>query len=191
MEAVSQRKARHLPGEEGVWVFILGDMMVFALFFLTFVYYRVDNIPLYSEAQELLNRKLGLLNTMLLLTSSLFVAQAVRVARTGGRQTPMLLGGAIVCGLGFVVVKIVEWGDKISHGITLNTNEFFIFYFMFTGIHLAHVLIGLSVLTWLLVRSRRQQPDPGFLNTLEGGGAFWHLVDLLWVVLFALLYLMK
>jgi nitric oxide reductase NorE protein len=194
---------KHLPGEEGVWVFILGDLVVFAIFFLTYVVYRSDNTPLYHASQDLLNRPLGLLNTVLLLTSSLFVAHAVRDARNGGRRTPALLIAAICCGVGFCLVKAVEYGEKFAAGITLNSNEFFIFYFMFTGIHLAHVLIGLSVLVYLFARSRRLAPDASpvagpeaspeasYVQALEGGGAFWHLVDLLWVVLFALLYLMK
>lgn len=183
-------RTRHIPGEEGIWAFIFGDLVIFAVFFLTFIFYRGENPELYASQQALLSDGLGLLNTLLLLTSSLFMAQAVRVARHGGAQLPGLLAAVIVCGLGFVGVKVIEWGSKIQDGITLNTNEFFTFYYMFTGIHLVHVLIGLAVLVWLFLRSLRE-PASGMIGVLESGGAFWHLVDLLWVVLFALLYLMK
>lgn len=189
---IDTKREKHLPGEEGVWVFILGDLAVFAVFFLTFVYYRGANAALFTSQQELLSRGLGLLNTVLLLTSSLFVAQAVRAARSGRREVSLLIGAAIACGLGFVLVKVIEWGAKIGAGITLNTNEFFIFYYMFTGIHLAHVLIGLGVLCWMLLNYRAAQREGrSSLKSLEGGASFWHLVDLLWVVLFPLLYLMK
>jgi nitric oxide reductase NorE protein len=195
------KKARHLPGEEGIWLFILGDMMVFALFFLTFVYYRGTDISLYVGAQRALNERFGLINTLFLLSSSWCVAMAIRALRRaahgGGeadavaRRATLLLGLAMLFGVAFVVLKVVEYQEKFAAGITVLTNEFFMFYFMFTSIHLVHVLIGLGVLTYLLVLSRTPAIDESDVRTFESGAAFWHLVDLLWVILFALLYLMR
>jgi nitric oxide reductase NorE protein len=182
--------ARHLPGEEGIWVLILGDLGVFAVFFVTFLVYRAQDVALYSSSQAAMQRGLGLLETALLLTSSLCVAHAVADAREG-RAAPGRLLAALACGVGFVISKAFEWGGKIAAGITLNSNEFWSFYYMFTGIHLLHLLIGLGVLVWLIRRSRRADPGPADVRALEAGGAFWHLVDLLWVVLFALLYLVR
>jgi nitric oxide reductase NorE protein len=189
MTQAAQHQSRRIPGEEGVWVFIFGDMIIFTIFFLTFIVYRSENPTLYASQQGLLSTGLGLLNTLLLLTSSLFMAQAVRIARSNSHQLRALLAGVIVCGLGFIVVKAFEWGSKIQDGITLNTNDFFMFYYMFTGIHLMHVIIGLGIISWLFIRAK--EPVDSIMLGLEGGGIFWHLVDLLWVVLFALLYLMK
>jgi nitric oxide reductase NorE protein len=184
--------AGHIPGEAGVWVLILGDMCAFTAFFAVFLVHRAQNIELFSVSQLLLERRFGLLNTTLLLTSSLFVARAVLAARTGaGGRPARLLMLALVCGVGFVVSKVFEWGAKITAGITLNTNEFFSFYYMFTGIHLLHVLVGIGVLTYLLARSRRADPGASYVAVMEGGGAFWHMVDLIWVVLFALFYLLR
>ena len=95
---------------------------------------------------------------------------------------------AFACGAGFVVIKFFEFGEKISAGITLNTNEFFILYSMFTGIHLVHVLIGLGVLIFLW-RAATRLPDGSAITTPESGGIFWHMVDLLWILLFPLIYL--
>jgi nitric oxide reductase NorE protein len=187
--APSARKG-HLPGEEGVWVFIFGDLLVFAVFFITYAVERMGNIALFTSSQALLDRQLGLLNTLLLLTSSWCVAQAVAAARWQDPRGRLLIGGAILLGLGFVVVKIFEYSAKISTGITLNTNGFFIYYYMFTAIHLIHVLIGLGVLAYIFSRFDRSGRYAGGLPLIEGGGAFWHLVDLLWIVLFALLYLL-
>ncbi len=167
-------------------------MLVFSIFFATYLIYRGQNVGLYVRSQLSMERGFGLLNTGLLLTSSWFVALAVADARTGRRdRATRLLLGALACGLGFVVSKAFEWGGKIRHGITLNTNEFYIFYYMLTGIHLVHVLIGLAVLSYLIARSRRPDAGASYVAVMEGGGAFWHLVDLLWIVLFALLYLVR
>lgn len=191
-EGAAGRRAGHVPGEEGVWVLIMGDMLAFSIFFATYLIYRAQNVALYVGSQLSMQRGFGLLNTALLLTSSWFVALAVSNARAGRRDRAMqLLLGAFACGIGFVISKAFEWGGKIQAGITLNSNEFAIFYYMLTGIHLLHVLIGLIVLGYLIARSRRPDPGASYVLVMEGGGAFWHLVDLLWIVLFALLYLVR
>jgi nitric oxide reductase NorE protein len=184
--------AGHIPGEAGVWVLILGDMVAFSAFFAVFLLHRAQNVALFSVSQAALERRFGLLNTALLLTSSLFVARAVMAARAGDpRRSARLVIFALACGGGFVVSKAFEWGAKIAAGITLNTNEFYSFYYMFTGIHLLHVLFGMGVLIYLLARSRRAEPGTSYVAVMEGGGAFWHMVDLIWVVLFALFYLLR
>lgn len=182
----------HLPGEAGVWVFIAGDMVVFAAFFITFVYYRALDVPLFAEAQLALNQHYGALNTFLMLTSSWFVAGAVQAARNGNlaRCQRLLLAG-LACGAGFVVVKGFEYSEKIAAGLTLTTNDFFMYYFMLTGLHLFHVLIGSGVLLYLWQRVRSAPLTPSTVQTLESGASFWHMVDMLWIVLFALLYLMR
>jgi nitric oxide reductase NorE protein len=186
------RRTGHVPGEEGLWVLIMGDMLVFSIFFATYLVYRAQNVALYVRSQLSMERGYGLLNTGLLLTSSWFVAIAVSDARAGRRERALrMLLGALACGIGFVISKAFEWGGKIRLGITLNSNEFYTFYYMLTGIHLLHVLIGLVVLSYLLARSRRPAPGAGYVAVMEGGGAFWHLVDLLWIVLFALIYLVR
>ena len=103
----------------------------------------------------------------------------------------MLIGGAIMLGAGFIVVKVFEYYSKISAGYTLNSNEFFIYYYMFTAIHLIHVVIGLGVLILIFSGFDRAGRYCAELSVIEGGGAFWHLVDLLWIVLFALFYLLE
>ena len=188
----------HLPGEPGVWVFILGDMLMFALFFGVFVHYRAQDPALYLQSQTTLNQSFGAINTMLLLTSSWFVVGAVRDARnqrTGRGCTRIIL--ALACGAGFITVKFFEYREKISAGITLTSNDFYMYYYMLTGIHLLHVMIGMGVLIFLW-RTLRHSALPGNARShasvvahLESGASFWHLVDMLWIFLFALLYLMK
>jgi nitric oxide reductase NorE protein len=200
MTATTRREApapgapphRRIPGEEGVWVFVLGDMTVFAVFFATFMYSRAKNPDTFSRDHADLNVALGTVNTVLLLTSSLFVVLAVHRARSGAhRSAPRLFGAALACGLGFVVVKAVEWSHLFGAGKTVGSGEFFSYYFMFTGIHLAHVFVGCVVLSRLIAITRRPELTDRGPMLCEAGGIFWHMVDLLWVVLFALFYVMR
>jgi nitric oxide reductase NorE protein len=188
---VSTPATRHLPGEPGVWVFILGDMLIFAVFFLVFIYYRSHDVPLFRQSQAALNQGYGAFNTFLMLSSSWFVALAVQAARSHRAVlSARLFALAFGCGVGFVVVKFFEYSEKIRAGLTLTSNDFFMYYFVFTGIHLMHVLIGMGVLI-LLWTTVRRGVDAKSVNILESGASFWHLVDILWIVLFALLYLIK
>lgn len=127
-----------------------------------------------------------------MLTSSWFVATAVSCARKrAGKLTPVLLILAVLCGLAFGIVKFFEYREKILSGITLNTNEFFMFYYMFTGIHLLHVFVGMMVLAILAAASWAGNINATLIRNIESGASFWHVVDLLWIVLFALLYMVK
>jgi nitric oxide reductase NorE protein len=188
--ASPHRSNAHLPGEAGIWVFVLGDMFVFALMFALFVYYRNENIEMYVNSQKALSQNCGALNTLLLLTSSWLVARGVHLAREGKTKPAWrLLSAARLCGVGFALVKFFEYGEKIHEGITPKSNEFFMFYYVLTGIHFMHVTIGLGVLTFMILRLR--DPEPPSAMMLECGATYWHMVDLLWIVLFPLLYLMK
>jgi nitric oxide reductase NorE protein len=190
------RQERHLPGEEGTWVFILGDMTVFAVFFATYLYYRGQQRELFEASQRELVQVYGVINTLLLLTSSLCVALGMRAVRRrlAGAATlaaPRLFGGALACGLGFSVMKFVEYGGKLAAGITPATNNFFMYYFILTGLHFFHLILGMAVLLYLIRSARRPTLDARQFAFVEGGACFWHMVDLVWIVLFPLLYLVK
>jgi nitric oxide reductase NorE protein len=182
----------HLPGEVGVWVFILGDMVVFSLFFVTFIYYRAQEVEVFATSQTMLNQNRGALNTLLLLASSWFVVLGVRsLHQRLAHLAPRLFGLALLCGVGFVVVKVFEFEEKIRHGVTATTNDFFMYYFIFSGIHLLHVLIGIGVLAFMIAHLRQHAVRDPNLMLIESGASYWHMVDLLWIVLFPLLYLIK
>lgn len=190
-EIFKERDGRHLPGEEGVWLFILGDLIVFGLFFITFVIYRSWSPDLYAVSQREMNQAFGVANTLILLTSSWTLATAVDRLRKKSSGGAALIGISIGLGICFILVKIFEYREKIRAGITLNSNEFYTFYYMFTGTHLLHVMLGVGVLGYLFAVSRRDRVNPSDIRTIEGGASFWHLVDILWIVLFALFYLMR
>ncbi|MFI9408666.1 cytochrome c oxidase subunit 3 family protein [Nocardia gamkensis] len=182
---------RRTPGEEGIWVFIFGDMIMFAVLFITFLYYRSKNPRLFADAQGELNQNFGATNTVVLLASSLFLVLAVRAVRMRSAWAPPLVAAALVCGLIFSVLKIVEYVSKVHHGITPATNNFFTFYYVMTGLHWFHLIIGMAVLSALLVLARRPKLSASQYAFFEGGACFWHMVDLLWIVLFPLLYLVR
>lgn len=182
----------HLPGEAGIWIFIVGDMTVFGLFFATFMFYRGENPALFASSQALLDQNWGAINTLVLLLSSLFVVIALNAWRAGRMAlSRQLLAAALICGLAFVAVKYFEWGEKLRAGFTLSTDEFFMYYYVFTGIHLLHLVLGLGVLVFMIGLSRRPNPVAKNSMLMEGGACYWHMVDLLWIVLFPILYLVK
>jgi nitric oxide reductase NorE protein len=182
----------HLPGEVGVWMFVMGDLMMFGLLFTVFVYYRAEDVPLFSQSQATLNQTYGLFNTLLMLSSSWFVATGMQSARLAqSKAAATLFALAFACGAGFVGVKYFEYSEKIRAGLTLVTNDFYMYYFMMTGIHLMHVVIGMGILAYLWSLARASKFDPPNISMMESCATFWHMVDILWVVLFGLLYLMR
>lgn len=188
--ATPARTAReHLPGDGHMWVMVLGDLVIFAGYFVIFMIYRTMNRQEFLNAQQHLDINLGVLNTVILLTSSLFVARAVLAARDGRHDRAItLIGAGAASGVLFMAVKGYEWFTKISAGHT-NAEMFYSFYYVLTGVHLVHVLIGLIVLG-VLVRELRN-PARQRESMVESGAVYWHMVDLLWVMIFALLYVMR
>ena len=183
---------RHTPGEPGIWVVIFGDMLMFSFMFGVFLFYRRSDLALFQSSQALLNQTFGLINTFFMLTSSWFVAKAVQAARFHrGRETVIMFRLALACGVGFSVVKIAEYTQKVLAGIVINSNDFFVYYYMFTGIHFVHVLIGMGVLAFMAHYAADGQFSEIKIGHIESGATFWHLVDLLWIALFALLYLLR
>jgi nitric oxide reductase NorE protein len=189
--ALARRSAhRRLAGEPGVWVFIGADMAAFGLFFLIFTYGRAAHPALYEQSRQALNPTIGLLSTLFLITSGWLVALAVGAARSGDRgPARILLVLAMLVGSGFAVNKIIEYSAKISSGITMLTNEFFTYYFIFTGIHFIHFLIGMVALAACVSKARSEPSQARFLTWIESVVCYWHMVDLLWIVLFPMLYL--
>jgi nitric oxide reductase NorE protein len=180
----------HLPGGFDIWVFVLGDLMFFAAYFVIFMVYRIQEPKLFLESQRHLDLTTAAINTLVLLTSSRFVALGVQAARSGGqrRATRMVTAGGL-CGAVFVVIKLYEWHSEISRGFTLPHNDFFMFYFMLTGVHLFHVLLGMLILG-LGVRELRTSSSPR-VGLVEVGAVYWHMVDVLWIMIFAVVYLMR
>ena len=143
-----------------------------------------------SESQAHLDLRVGAVNTLVLLTSSLFVARCVQTAREGSYRTATrnaLL--TMLCGLVFLVSKVREWAVEIEQGFTFTTDEFFSFYYFLTAIHFIHLLIGFIVLAVAVHQLR--SPTRRSQEIVETCATYWHTIDFLWVLIFALLYVMR
>ncbi len=178
------------PAEFGMWLFIFADMCIFAMYFGVLTWDRFLFPDQFVQGQATLNNYLGALNTIVLLVSSFFVATAIQAARErnlGVYQRCIKL--TIICGCIFLVVKIVEYTEKFQAGFHIATNEFYRNYFGFTAFHMLHVIVGLSLLTYLLFNSKKAEHIGTSIQNIEGVGLYWHMVDLLWIVLFSLFYL--
>lgn len=193
--------ARHAPsvaarpravGDEGVWFFISADIALFAVFFAAFMVYRHGDPVLFEASRQLLSPGLGTLNTLILLTSSWLVALAVHAARDADRTAVVrFLAAGMLVGSGFAVTKAVEYSGKIGAGLTMVHNDFFMFYWTLTGLHFLHFLIGMVVLGVCLYKAKRDPLDARFVVWIESSGCYWHMVDLLWIVLFPMIYLLR
>lgn len=181
-----------LPGDLAIWFFILAELLVFAVFFLAYAFARARNVALFNESQLTLDLNAGALNTVLLITGSWFVVQAVQATkRDATSAATRWLAAAMACGFGFLIVKIIEYSAKFGAGINLSTNTFYMFYISLTFFHMMHVILGMIILAVLLVKTKQGAYGSREHHTLESGAAYWHMVDLVWIVLFPLIYVMR
>jgi nitric oxide reductase NorE protein len=184
---------RWVPGEAGIWALILLDLGVFSVYFITFMCQWAAHPAMFAAGHHTISLPAGILNTFFLLTASLFVALGVQRIRLGQvTLTRRLFTLAGVAGLAFVVNKYFEWSDKLGAGHTPRTNSFYQLYFLLTGIHLVHVLIAMTLLCFMWRRAGRVLGSPTNHQSrfIENCASYWHMVDLLWLGLFALFYLM-
>jgi nitric oxide reductase NorE protein len=183
-------KVRRIPGEAGTWVFLFGDMVVFGAFFATFMVERANAAEIFDTARKTLHLAVGLTNTLVLLTSSILVVVGLGALRSGAREIARwAVIGAMLCGGVFVALKVIEYYSLVTAGHGVGENDFYLYYFILTGVHLFHVCVGMAILTFLLTQTRQRDIGETRMAVIEGGACFWHLVDLLWIVLFPLLYL--
>lgn len=175
----------------GVLVFIIADMIVFCMLFAGFMIERRAQLAVFDQSAATLDVRLGVLNTLILVTSGLFVALAVHAARDGRRRAARIwLLASFGVGAGFGVTKLVEYSSKIGHGITMHTNDFYMFYYALTGAHFLHFLGGMVALATLWFLAGREPVNGRLFGLIESGALYWHMVDLLWIFIFPMLYLL-
>jgi nitric oxide reductase NorE protein len=188
----AREPALRLPGDPDIWFLITAELLTFGMFFVAYVGYRALEIDLFNTSQLKLDRTLGVINTLFLLTSSWAVVSAVRAARADKpKVVPRYLLLAMIMGISFMVVKAIEYTAKFNEGISISTDTFFMFYFCLTVIHLLHVIGGTVILVVMWANVRRGCYHANNTRGLESGASYWHMVDLLWIFLFPLLYLLR
>ncbi len=184
--------AQRLPGDRDVWIFICAELLMFGAFFIAYIVNRASELAVFNDSQRTLDRTCGVINTLILISSSWAVVQALAAARSRRPQLiSTYLGVAIALGVAFMLVKVFEYTAKFEAGLSMLTNTFYMFYFCLTMIHLMHVVAGTVILTVMWNKARAGGYDSGPLQGLETGASYWHMVDLLWIFLFALLYLLR
>jgi nitric oxide reductase NorE protein len=171
-----------LPGNPMMWILILSEFAVFGAFFVGFAIAHAVSPATFDESQARLDRLLGGINTLVLVTSGWLAAVALR--RKWAEKSPRApLLGAMLLGTVFLAVKVTEYGQKFGAGISVETNTFWTLYFLMTGFHALHVVLGIVILGVICWHDS--------LDNVETGTAFWHMVDIIWVILYPLIYLLR
>ncbi|HYD93883.1 MAG TPA: cytochrome c oxidase subunit 3 family protein [Noviherbaspirillum sp.] len=174
-----------------MWCFILAELLVFGVFFVVYAFTRNHHIELFNASQQELDRVSGAINTVLLVTSSWFVVRAVDEIRRGrNKGCAGWLAAAMGCGAGFLVLKMVEFGAKAAAGISMSTNTFYMFYLFLGFFHFMHVVLGMVILGAVALKARKGGYSAADHAGVETGAAYWHMVDLVWIVLFPLIYIL-
>lgn len=177
------------PGGILMWIIIFLELITFGMAMVAFVYYGNQQLELFHQSRLQLNTTFGMTNTIFLLTSGFFMANAVVNFKENNRKKSSLyfklamLGGCL-----FLCLKSIEYYHKLATGITVETNTFFAFYWLLTAFHLLHVIMGLVILVWTNYGMMKKNSDTA-VEDVEACAAFWHMCDLIWLLLFPVLYL--
>jgi cytochrome c oxidase subunit 3 len=174
----------------GLWTFLATEVLLFGGLFTAFIVFRLKYPEMFRADYVHLNRVMGAVNTVVLICSSLTVALGIAAIRKGKQGLlKLFLFLTILQAAVFLVVKYFEWTEKFAHGLFPGTDIFFSLYFMMTGVHGLHVLGGMLVLGWILVLAHRGRFSEHYYTPVELSGLYWHFVDLVWIYLFPLFYL--
>ena len=187
------------PGDFAIWLIIYVELLTFGLLFAGYAFSRRAAVEVFNSSQLVLNQTSGFIDTLILITGSYFVVKAVNAVKNAvGEEikdanavASKWLLAAVVSGVAFLVNKLLEFSDIFGQGINLSTNKFFMFYLLLTMFHFMHVTLG----TIILFNVRRRAKKSGYSaenhRGIETGAVYWHLVDLLWIVLFPLVYIIR
>ena len=191
-----------MAGKIGMWMFLFTEVLLFGTLFIVFAVYLFEFTWQFRQGSSELNIPIGAVNTLILLTSSLTMALSIAAMQRSKKKLAVAMMLATVgFALAFCVIKSFEWAAKFEHHIYPGSAEllertkgevvFFGLYFTMTGLHALHVIIGAALILWALVRLRKGLVTPDRLVFLENTGLYWHLVDLIWIYLFPLFYLIR
>ena len=195
---------QHEASQLGMWFFLTTEILFFGALFLAYAFYRWMYHDAFIAASAHQNIVLGGINTAVLICSSLTVAMSIYFAQRGRHRAVMIMIVlTMILGMAFLGIKAVEYYEHIVHHLfpgphfqfpdaphlAAQAQMFYVLYFFMTGLHAFHMVIGLGIYTWLLWRAKRREFSLEYYSPLEAGGLYWHFVDIVWIFLFPLLYL--
>jgi nitric oxide reductase NorE protein len=184
-------EAYSLRGDLAIWCFILAELLVFGLLFSAYAFTRAHHVAEFDASQVHLDRVSGLINTVLLITGSYFVVRGVgAIERGANKACARWLVAGIGTGVCFTIFKMLEFAAKLDAGINMSTNSFYMFYLFLTFFHFMHVILGMVILGAIALKAWRGGYSADNCAGVETGAAYWHMVDLVWIVLFPLIYVL-
>lgn len=187
---LEEKPTKFVPGQPDMWMFVLFESLLVTGYFSVYLVSRTQNEELYLRSQAALDLRIGVFNTIALLLSSWAIARCVKASREGAYRSALINASlTILFGVVFLFSKVLEWVKEIHMGNTFTSNEFFQHYFFLTSIHCIHVLIGFIVLG--VVVYQLWSPVRRSQHLVETCATYWHTVDFLWVLIFALLYVVR
>lgn len=179
------------PGGLLVWLIVLLEVFTFCVALTIFLVQRRADPEVFRHGHGTLDQTIALANTTVLLTGGWCMAVALARLRTNqAAASSRWIGGALLAALGFIALKGIEYADKLSHGFGLHTDAFFTLYWLLTGFHFLHVATAAGILWWLWFGVRSGRYTASDHADVESGGIFWHLCDLIWLLLYPVIYLL-
>ena len=187
---ISYKNIYYPPGGILIWIIIFLELFTFAAALIAMVFYGKQEAELFHNSRLQLNATYGMLNTIFLLTSGYFMAVSVaELKRKNIEKFKKLLLLTMFFGILFLILKTIEYNGKIAEGLDISYNTFFTFYWMLTLFHVIHVLVGLVILTSVYFGIKKKNSTTT-IEDVEASAAFWHMCDLIWILLFPVIYLL-
>jgi len=190
VHATNKVSEKKLPGDLAMWIFIVMELTVFAIFFIAFAVTQRIQTEMFIEGRATLSASTGLFCTLALIISSYFVALAVEAVRKGNNvAASRRLMLAMLSATVYLALKLNEYTTLLELGYDISTNTFYTLYFFITGFHFMHVLLGMIILAYMGLKARKESYIPTDCNGFEAGASYWHMVDLVWIIVFFLIYI--
>ena len=187
---INKKSIYYPPGGILIWIVIYLELITFGMAIAALAFYGAQERAIFHEHSQMLNKTIATINTVFLLTGGFFAAKAMHYFKEGlYEKTNRFLLWAIFSGLGFLGLKLVEYYQKLEAGLDMNYSSFFMNYWLLTAFHWLHVLVGIVIL-FFIRRAIQKKKQNASLEDMEAGTAFWHMCDIIWLLLFPILYLL-
>ena len=192
MDKIDNKNIYYPPGGILLWIIIFLEILTFTIGISVFLYQKSGDYEVFTQSQAMLNTGFGMINTLVLITGGFMMASSLRQLKAGNNDKSLWwIRAAIMMGFIFLSIKTYEYTEKIAHGLTIDYDSFFTFYWLLTGFHFIHVFMALIILLYLARNIRKGTYSKDDYIDVESGGVFWHMCDLIWLFLFPVLYLMN